>query len=229
MKVEIRKNQIFCISEGPSPMAWSDLWSDLYKWFVVYFQLIIFHLFILQSVIPMWKELEYFKQYQNTLKGYLGENKSNKIVNEALYLISLGTNDFLANYYTLPKRRLEYSVEKYEDFLLGIAEDFIKQVYGLGARKMSITGVPPMGCLPLERTTNMLRGFGDACIESYNNVSRSFNAKLSGLVKMLNQELPGVKIISGDAFSIFYRIIKRPSLYGTFSSSCPISLHILTQ
>lgn len=194
---------------------------------VVYFQLIIVHLFILQSVIPLWKELEYFKQYQTTLRGYLGKDKSNKIVTEALYLISLGTNDFLENYYTLPKRSLEYNVDKYEDFLLGIAEDFIKQVYRLGARKMSITGLPPMGCLPLERTTNLLRGFGDTCIESYNNVSRSFNAKLSGLVKMLNEKLPGVRIISGDAFSIFHRIIQRPSLYGTFSFSSSISLHTL--
>ncbi|KAK1353650.1 GDSL esterase/lipase [Heracleum sosnowskyi] len=166
------------------------------------------------SVIPLWKEVDYFKQYRTTLKGYLGDEKSNKIIQEALYLISLGTNDFLENYYTLFKRRLEYNVDKYEDFLLEIAEEFIKQVYGLGARKMSITGVPPMGCLPLERSTNALAGFGDSCIESYNNVSRSFNAKLSGLVKKLNQELPGVQIISADAYSIFHRIIRRPSLYG---------------
>lgn len=165
----------------------------------------------------MWRELEYFKQYQDRLKGYLGDNKSKKIVNEALYLISLGTNDFLENYYTLPKRRLEYNVDKYEDFLVGIAENFLRQVYGLGGRKMSVTGLPPMGCLPLERTTNLLKGLGDTCIESYNNVSRSFNAKLGGLVKMLNQELPGAKIVSANSYSIFYHIIKRPSLYGTFS------------
>ncbi|KAL1818061.1 hypothetical protein ACET3Z_020635 [Daucus carota] len=166
------------------------------------------------SVIPMWRELEYFKQYQDRLKGYLGDNKSKKIVNEALYLISLGTNDFLENYYTLPKRRLEYNVDSYEDFLVGIAENFLRQVYRLGGRKMSVTGLPPMGCLPLERTTNLLKGLGDTCIESYNNVSRSFNAKLGGLVKMLNQELPGAKIVSANSYSIFYHIIKRPSLYG---------------
>lgn len=173
--------------------------------------------------------MEYFKQYQTTLKGYLGDEKSNKIIQGALYLISLGTNDFLENYYTLVERRLEYNVDKYEDFLLKIAEEFIRQVYGLGARKMSITGLPPMGCLPLERTTNALGGFGDSCIESYNNVSRSFNAKLSGLVKKLNQELPGVKIVCADAYSIFYSIIRRPSLYGTFSISCLISLNPFTQ
>lgn len=58
----------------------------------------------LQKVIPMWKELEYYKEYQNKLRAYVGKDKANEILSEALYLMSLGTNDFLENYYLSPKR-----------------------------------------------------------------------------------------------------------------------------
>lgn len=58
--------------------------------------------FPLQSVIPLWKEIEYYKEYQKQLRGYLGEEKANMVLTEALYLISLGTNDFLENYYVNP-------------------------------------------------------------------------------------------------------------------------------
>ncbi|KAK1584649.1 hypothetical protein Q3G72_034815 [Acer saccharum] len=49
------------------------------------------------SVIPLWKEMEYYKEYQETLRGYIGNEKANEVLGEALYLISIGTNDFLEN------------------------------------------------------------------------------------------------------------------------------------
>ncbi|GKB64202.1 GDSL esterase/lipase-like protein [Tanacetum coccineum] len=52
------------------------------------------------SVIPLWKEVEYYKEYQNKMRTYLGAEKASKVLMEALYLISLGTNDFLENYCT---------------------------------------------------------------------------------------------------------------------------------
>ena len=108
----------------------------------------------LQSVIPLWKEMEYYKEYQETLRGYIGNEKANEVLGEALYLMSIGTNDFLENYYILPKRSSEYSVEGYQIFLAGIAENFITELYQLGARKICISGLPPMGCLPLVMKLN---------------------------------------------------------------------------
>ncbi|KAK1584621.1 hypothetical protein Q3G72_034558 [Acer saccharum] len=81
------------------------------------------------SVIPLWKEMEYYKEYQETLRGYIGNEKANEVLGEALYLISIGTNDFLGNYYILPKRSSEYFVEEYQIFLAGIAENFITELY----------------------------------------------------------------------------------------------------
>ena len=64
----------------------------------------------MQSVIPLWKQLEYYKKYREELKDYLGQEKAKSVLREALYIISLGTNDFLENYYAVPGRSSEYSV-----------------------------------------------------------------------------------------------------------------------
>ena len=61
--------------------------------------------------MPLWKELEYYKEYQQDLRGYLGNEIANEVLGEALYLLSIGTNDFLENYYILPKISLEFSIE----------------------------------------------------------------------------------------------------------------------
>ncbi|KAL0002871.1 hypothetical protein SO802_016652 [Lithocarpus litseifolius] len=164
------------------------------------------------KVIPMWKELEYYKEYQNKLRAYVGKDKANEILSEALYLMSLGTNDFLENYYLSPKRQSQFTVQQYEDFLIGLAENFIRELYGLGVRKISLTGLPPMGCLPLERTINILGQ--NECVEKYNTVALEFNGKLNGLVERLNKELPGLRLLSADAYKILDQIIKKPSLYG---------------
>lgn len=171
------------------------------------------------NVIPLWKEVEYFKDYQEKLKAYVGTAKANSIIHEALYVISLGTNDFLENYYTLPHRRSQYNIDQYQAFLLGIAEKFTKDLYQLGARKIVLTGLPPMGCLPLERTTNFFGGNGDQCIKYYNIVALNFNGKLNRLVQKLNGELSGIRVVFSNPYNILLQIIQKPSAFGFESAA----------
>ncbi|KAK7276486.1 hypothetical protein RIF29_17626 [Crotalaria pallida] len=169
------------------------------------------------SVIPLWRQLEYYKGYQKNLRAYLGESKANETIAEALHLMSLGTNDFLENYYTMPGRASRFTPQQYETFLASIAENFIRNLYGLGARKISLGGLPPMGCLPLERTTNIM-GQND-CVARYNTISVEFNDKLKNLTTKLNQELPGIKLVFSNPYYIMLHIIRNPELYGFESAS----------
>ncbi|GMP66675.1 hypothetical protein CsSME_00026939 [Camellia sinensis var. sinensis] len=164
------------------------------------------------SVIPLWKELEYYKTYQTKLRAYLGDQKANETLTEALYVMSMGTNDFLENYYIMNERRSQYNIDQYQSFLIRIAKNFIMSLYKLGARKVSLGGLPPMGCLPLERTTNFQDG--NKCMKSYNTVAMAFNNKLNGLVVELNKELSGIKVVMSNPYYILLQIIKKPSLYG---------------
>ncbi|KAL3636984.1 hypothetical protein CASFOL_019283 [Castilleja foliolosa] len=163
------------------------------------------------SVIPLWKELDYYKEYQRRLNDYLGNQKAQEVLSDAVYIISVGTNDFLENYYLLPQRSLEFSIEEYQRFLAGIARNFIMQIYELGARKISLTGLPPMGCLPLERAANLESRGG--CVDKYNQVALDFNNMLDGLVKTLNKELYGLQMVLTNPYTILYDIIQNPSSF----------------
>ncbi|KAI4384941.1 hypothetical protein MLD38_003025 [Melastoma candidum] len=167
------------------------------------------------NVIPLWKELEYYKEYQVKLRQYLGNDQANYVLSEALYIVSLGTNDFLENYYLIPVggRGGQFSLKQYKDFLVGLASNFIQEIHALGARKISLTGLPPMGCLPLERTANFFRGPG-SCNEEYNTAARDFNGKLRIAVGKLNKQLQGLKVVFSDPYDLFLQIITKPSSFG---------------
>lgn len=153
------------------------------------------------------------------LRAYLGDEKANEIVREALYLVSIGTNDFLENYYMLPERRCQFTtVQQYEDFLIGLAENFLREIYGLGARKISLTGLPPMGCLPLERAINILDHHD--CVQGYNEVALEFNGKLGWLVTKLNKDLPGLQLVDASAYDMLLKMITQPSRFGKFFRWC---------
>jgi hypothetical protein len=64
--------------------------------------------------------LAYFKQYQQRVSALIGEDGAKKLVNQALFLITLGGNDFVNNYYLVPysARSREYALPDYVVFLI---------------------------------------------------------------------------------------------------------------
>ncbi|XP_077216676.1 GDSL esterase/lipase At2g04570-like [Tasmannia lanceolata] len=164
------------------------------------------------NVIPLWKQLEYLKDYQKKLRTYQGNELATSTLSEALYLISIGTNDYLENYYVFPDQSSRFTITEYQNYLVGIAGSFIREIYHLGGRKISLGSLPPMGCLPLERATNFMSG--SSCRNNYNKVAMDFNAKLKGLVDQLRVELVGSKVVYSDVYDKYYEVIENPSAYG---------------
>ncbi|CAL9152201.1 unnamed protein product [Musa hybrid cultivar] len=165
------------------------------------------------SVIPLRQEMEFFKEYQQKLEAYVGKTKANYIINEAVYIVSIGTNDFIENYYSeVTERSEQFTVEEYEDFLIRHAADFLTELHRLGARKVSFTGLTPFGCLPSERTSNLMNP--GECMEEYNTVARDFNAKLQALTTRLCAALPGLKLRLAPFYDLLLHVVQNPSSYG---------------
>ncbi|KAG2656590.1 hypothetical protein PVAP13_1KG096000 [Panicum virgatum] len=111
------------------------------------------------SVIPLWKEVEYYEEYQRRLRVRLGPRRAAAVVRGALHVVSIGTNDFLENYFLLATGRFaQFTVPEFEDFLVAGARAFLARIHRLGARRVTFAGLAAVGCLPLERTANALRG-----------------------------------------------------------------------
>lgn len=81
---------------------------------------------VLSQAIPVSKQPEMFKKYIERLKGVVGELEAMRIVNGALVVVSSGTNDFCFNFYDVPSRRIEFSSNGYQVFLLKKVEDLLK-------------------------------------------------------------------------------------------------------
>ncbi|KAB1222003.1 hypothetical protein CJ030_MR2G018495 [Morella rubra] len=133
----------------------------------------------ISGVIPIPKQLEYFRQYKRRLESAIGKRRTEDHIKNALFFISAGTNDFVLNYFTLPIRRQTYTVSSYQQFVLQLFKEFIQGLWDEGARKIMVPGLGPIGCLPIVITlnsnnANLQRG----CVEEYSSVARGFNLKL---------------------------------------------------
>uniref|UniRef100_A0A453NP99 GDSL esterase/lipase n=1 Tax=Aegilops tauschii subsp. strangulata TaxID=200361 RepID=A0A453NP99_AEGTS len=172
--------------------------------------MLLAHMKSLQSVLTIWKELDYFKEYAAKLRSFQGEDKARETLTEALYLVSMGTNDFLENYYAVPHgNAAKYpTASAYGGYVLSVAESFVRALHALGARKIDLNGMPPMGCLPMERA------LGGACTEEYNAVAEDYNAGLRAVIDRLNGELGGARIVYGDVYGPVSDALAHPTSYG---------------
>ncbi|PPR94852.1 hypothetical protein GOBAR_AA25819 [Gossypium barbadense] len=72
------------------------------------------------NIIRMYKQLKYFQQYQTRLADLVGFEEAQRIVNDALVLITVGGNDFVNNYYLVPfsPRSRQFSLPDYVRYLI---------------------------------------------------------------------------------------------------------------
>ncbi|XP_012571440.2 GDSL esterase/lipase EXL3-like [Cicer arietinum] len=164
------------------------------------------------SVISMSDQVEMFKEYIGKLKGIVGEEKTNYILANTLYLVVAGSNDLANTYFTIRTRQLHYDVPAYTDLMLNKASDFIKEIYQLGARRIGVFSVAPIGYLPSVRTLS--GGVFRKSNEKYNEAARLFNSKLSKELDFLNSNLPNSRIVYIDIYTPLLDIIVNPKKYG---------------
>lgn len=89
----------------------------------------------------------------------------------------------------------------------------LQDLYGLGARRIGVTSLPPFGCLPA--TITLFGGGSNDCITSLNNDAQNFNQKLTAEVNSLTGQLSGLKMAVFDIYKPFLDLVNNPSKYGT--------------
>ncbi|KAL1191060.1 GDSL esterase/lipase [Cardamine amara subsp. amara] len=155
-----------------------------------------------------------FKSYIARLKRVVGDKKAMEIINNALVVVSAGTNDFILNYYDIPLRRVEYPhISDYQDFVLKRFERLVRKLYHLGCQKIVIGSLPPIGCLPIQMTTK-LRNIFRFCLEQENKDSVLYNQKHQKLLLKMEASLTGSKIFYADIYDPLLDMTQNPSKYG---------------
>ncbi|KAL5715882.1 hypothetical protein ACHQM5_017644 [Ranunculus cassubicifolius] len=160
------------------------------------------------NVISLDKQLEYFKLYKARMELVMGKEKMEEHISKSGYVISAGTNDLVVNYFTLPFRRNQYTIVEYEDYLLQNTRNFIQGLLDLGARKIGIVGIAPIGCAPIVRILNFNAPLRDGCVESYTNVALEYNKKLQQLLQTITKENSGAQVVYFDIYRALDDIIR---------------------
>ncbi|KAL3519913.1 hypothetical protein ACH5RR_018062 [Cinchona calisaya] len=168
----------------------------------------------LSRVISLSKQVEYLKHYKIHLRQLLGVNKAEEQIRNAVFVISMGTNDFLLNYYVESNRSQQFSAAQYEDYLVSSMSTAVKEMRSVGARRVVVVGVPPFGCMPLVLT---LRD-ETKCDEALNKLALSFTTKLKQKLTTLKGSL-GIKTSFLDIYTIIGTIIQNPKSYGFTEAS----------
>ena len=101
-----------------------------------------------------------------------------------------------------------------ENILIGFLEN--QNLYGAGARKIGVTSVPPLGCLP--EVITLFGHHEKGCVTRINSDAQSFNKKLNAAAASILKQHSDLKLVIFDIFKPLYDVIKSPSQYGTLKN-----------
>ncbi|CAI9755820.1 unnamed protein product [Fraxinus pennsylvanica] len=165
----------------------------------------------LVSAISLSDQVKLFKEYIGKLKAAVGEAETHYILTNSFYMVVAGSDDLINTYFPLGLQ-LVYNLNSYSDLMVSSASSFIQEIYKLGARRIAVFSLPPVGCVPSQRT---LAGGGyRMCVEKYNRAAQLVNSKLSSECKSLAKKLPKSRVVYIDIYEPLLDLIQRPQNYG---------------
>nr|XP_043634532.1 GDSL esterase/lipase EXL3-like isoform X2 [Erigeron canadensis] len=169
------------------------------------------------SAIPLSVQLDMFKQYIEKLKNITGEEATNNIIPNSVFLVSASTNDF-SSYSAIPIIRSLYDIPARSDMLVKHAVSFVQELYKLGARRIAILGAPPVGCLPAMRTS--VGGPLRMCAKKENKAAELFNVILKQELKYLASSLIESRVAFVDFYYPLINILDNPHQYEVTDKGC---------
>ncbi|XP_016461595.1 GDSL esterase/lipase At4g28780 [Nicotiana tabacum] len=169
------------------------------------------------NIIRMPRQLELFQEYQQRVSALIGAEQTQRLVNNALILITLGGNDYVNNYFLTPvsARRIQYNIQDYSRYLVTEYRKILKKLDDLGARRVLVTGTGPLGCVPAELA---MRSSNGDCAKEPQQAAAAFNPLLVQMIKRLNQELGSDIFVAVNAMEMQNDFINNPKAFGFVTS-----------
>ncbi|KAI9078412.1 hypothetical protein K1719_039631 [Acacia pycnantha] len=170
------------------------------------------------NVIRMYRQLDYFKEYQGRLSALIGAARARALVSQALVLVTVGGNDFVNNYYLVPysARSRQYSLPDYVKFLIVEFRKLLQRLYDLGARRVIVTGTGPLGCVPAELA---MRSTNGGCSAELQRAAALYNPQLEHMLQGLNNKLGRRQVfIAANTARMHNDFVSNPAAFGFTTS-----------
>ncbi|KAJ0037535.1 hypothetical protein Pint_22204 [Pistacia integerrima] len=151
---------------------------------------------------------------QDQLKQFKALVKQNKIdktlVETSLFLFESGSNDIFSYLASLGPPTL--SPDAYVQSMLTEVSKLIEEIYSLGARRIALFSLGPVGCVPARAL--LPDAPVESCYGEMNVMAESYNKGLESLVNDVARKYPGAVAVYGDVYDLVQRFRAIPSRYG---------------
>ncbi|EFJ32530.1 hypothetical protein SELMODRAFT_85364 [Selaginella moellendorffii] len=165
----------------------------------------------LQNIQPLGKQIQNFVNTRSEIVLLVGgEDPAFDLLSRSIFLFALGSNDYL-NYMNSTRSK---SPQEFQDQVISAYKGYLNVTYQLGARKIVVFALGPLGCIPFKREGNILGANGKACHEEANTLAVNFDRALKDMVSGMNRDLNGAKMVFGTTYDLFYDATNNPSKYG---------------
>nr|XP_043639386.1 GDSL esterase/lipase At4g16230-like [Erigeron canadensis] len=164
--------------------------------------------------ISMDAQLHNFGMTKRDIISIIGKSAVDKLLASALFVVTVGSNDFVSNYF-LPNASIhtkKLSPEKFIGTLISTFSLQLTRLYNMGARKIIVSSVPPIGCCPNQK--DLHPSSGQECVAFENRLAQQYNKRLKRLLLELTATLEGSIFVYVDVYHIFESIIQNYTLYG---------------
>ncbi|XP_058088103.1 GDSL esterase/lipase At5g03610-like [Magnolia sinica] len=114
------------------------------------------------------------------------------------------------------------SIAGIQDFITSLINQLtldLKRITDLGIKKISVTGLEPIGCLPQVTVTSSYQ----KCDDTFNQAANFHNLLLENAVKDLNTNGNGSTIMILNLYKVFDSIIKSPGNQGRWKFENPLT------
>ncbi|KAK9672309.1 hypothetical protein RND81_12G091500, partial [Saponaria officinalis] len=173
--------------------------------------------------LNMDAQLDNFANTRHDLIKSIGEIATNKFLEKALYSITIGSNDFINNYLTPVISTLKQKLVSPEAFVNSMISKYrmqLTRLHKMGAKKILVVNVGPIGCIPYIRDLNP--SAGNNCVAFPNQLAQSFNLRLKTLVNELSINFQASQFVYADVYHIVDDLLNNYISYGfeNVNSSC---------
>ncbi|KAF9664126.1 hypothetical protein SADUNF_Sadunf17G0123800 [Salix dunnii] len=135
------------------------------------------------------------------LRQKLGASELKALLSTAVYMFSIGYNDYLIPFITNSTVFPSYSKKEYVKMVIGNITSVIQEIYNMGGRKFGLSKLLPLGCPPISRALKIVSSDGSGCMEEITVLAKLHNRALPQALKELKSQLKGYTYSIFDAYT----------------------------
>ncbi|KAL5579648.1 hypothetical protein UlMin_012090 [Ulmus minor] len=162
-------------------------------------------------VIDLGTQLSYFKNVSRHLRKKLGDAEAKALLSRAVFLFSVGGNDYVFPFSINSSVLRSYSREEFVGQVIGNITEVIQDIYKIGGRKFGFLNLLPLACVPFLR---VIPGQNGACLDQISPFVELHNKEISNLLQKEYSELNGFKYSLLDVNTFLKERMDHPSKYG---------------